>query len=281
MATLPMGSHVLHYEDDGPLGTDAAGDPVVLAHSLPGNSWFWREWVPVLGAGRRVVRFDLRGINGSTLPPDGRRYTVDDLVDDYVGLLDGLGLARVHHVGIATGANLGVACAARHPDRFASLTLMSAAPFIGRAPSRLVDFTRSQGNAEEPTEVVRRIGLREWYLRTGQATNDRYGDERDLECADAFARTPVANLLALWECIHRPDVDLTESAPLVRAPALVLFAEKAASTTLVDQQWLADALPDARLRTFPGWGSRMWFHHADVLSRTTREFIETVERRAP
>lgn len=286
MTTVSMGSHVIHCEDDVPSDVDPSRDPVLMVHSLGGNSWFWKEWVPVLGERRRVVRLDMRGVNGSTLPREGYEYRINDLVDDYIGLLDALGIARVHHVGIATGAILGVVLAARHPDRFSSLTLMSAAPHTGRTVSRLGEITSTLGKGgDDPSgpvtaaDTMRRLGLREWYLQTGRGLGDTFGDERDARYADEFAKTPLETIIAMWEGTHHPEVDLTDAVPLVQAPTLLLYGENNATTTLAEQEWIARTMRDARLKTFPGWGSRMWYHHADVLSRETSEFIKDVEGR--
>src|SRR3954462_8588439 len=49
-------------------------------------------------------------------------YTVDDMADDAVGLLDVLGVGPTHVVGASMGGMIAQAMAIRHPDRVASLT---------------------------------------------------------------------------------------------------------------------------------------------------------------
>ncbi len=53
-------------------------------------------------------------------------YSLEVHADDLVGLLDFLGVDRAHLAGISYGAEVGLVCALRHPDRVASLFLSSA-----------------------------------------------------------------------------------------------------------------------------------------------------------
>ena len=87
------------------------------------------------GQGFHVVRFDNRDAGRSThikaRPPKigeivrrskkAARYTLDDMADDAVGLLDHLGVERAHVVGASMGGMIAQTVAIRHPDRVCSL----------------------------------------------------------------------------------------------------------------------------------------------------------------
>jgi hypothetical protein len=74
--------------------------------------------------GRFVVRYDLRDTGRSTtVDPDLPGYTLRDLVADAVGVLDGLGIARAHVAGLATGGLIAQLVALDHPSRVASLVI--------------------------------------------------------------------------------------------------------------------------------------------------------------
>jgi pimeloyl-ACP methyl ester carboxylesterase len=76
--------------------------------------------------GRFVLRYDLRDTGQSvTYEAGAPTYTGGDLVADVVGLLDAFGLARAHLVGVSMGGAMAQQVAIEHPERVASLVLMS------------------------------------------------------------------------------------------------------------------------------------------------------------
>jgi pimeloyl-ACP methyl ester carboxylesterase len=80
-------------------------------------------------AGRFVIRYDNRDTGRSVSYPAGDPpYGLRDLVSDALGLLDALDLPRAHIVGMSMGAAIGQLLALDHPDRVASLTLLSGSP---------------------------------------------------------------------------------------------------------------------------------------------------------
>lgn len=105
-----------------------AGDPVVLLHgSGPGVSAFanWRLTMPALAGQNRVIAFDQPGF-GFTERPAGAQYTVEGWTDHVLGVLDELGLERVHLVGNSFGGAIALRFATEHPDRVRRLVLMGS-----------------------------------------------------------------------------------------------------------------------------------------------------------
>ena len=120
------------------------GAPVVLlimGLGMPAALWPDPIVQTLTGAGYRVVTFDNRDAGGSTrldsLPvpnvlgaiwralrrrPVSAPYTLDDMAADTVGMLDALGIGRVHVVGASMGGMIGQVIAAKYPARVLSLT---------------------------------------------------------------------------------------------------------------------------------------------------------------
>ena len=94
---------------------------VVLSHSLASSGIMWQQQMPALVDGYRVLRYDTRGHGGSDAPAGP--YTLDELGDDVVAMLDALVIERVHWVGLSMGGMIGQNLAIRHPERLASLVL--------------------------------------------------------------------------------------------------------------------------------------------------------------
>ena len=110
----------------------AAAHPAVLL--IAGGASSMDRWEQpfcerLAAAGRFVIRYDHRDTGGSTTYPPGRPgYTGDDLIADALALLDHLGVARAHFVGISMGAAIIQRIAVDHPGRVLSITLMSTSP---------------------------------------------------------------------------------------------------------------------------------------------------------
>ena len=107
------------------------GDLVVLLHGFPQTRQTWRHQVPVLGAaGYRAVAPDQRGYSAGARPDpaDLSAYAVDRLVDDALAVAEACGApppGRFHLVGHDWGGQVAWLTAARHPERLASLTVLS------------------------------------------------------------------------------------------------------------------------------------------------------------
>ena len=111
----------LHFEEHG----RADGPPVILSAGLGGTGAYWRPNLAALAAGHRVILYDHRGTGRSERElPSGLQ--VDDMADDVVALMDGLGLERAHFVGHAAGGLIGLLLATRSPERIASLVAVNA-----------------------------------------------------------------------------------------------------------------------------------------------------------
>jgi pimeloyl-ACP methyl ester carboxylesterase len=105
--------------DDG----GSAGLPVVLAHSLAGNSTHWLKQIEHLRRARRVVAFDFRG-HGHSEPPKDGNYTIAAMAGDIAAVVDTLELGRFVLVGHSMGGGVALSYAGAHPDRVAGLILL-------------------------------------------------------------------------------------------------------------------------------------------------------------
>jgi len=100
------------------------GEPVFLLHGFP-EAWFgWEAQIrPLAEAGFRVIAPDQRGYNLSDKPRGVSGYRMEALVDDILGLADGLGYERFHLAGHDFGAMVGWGLAMRNPERLKRLAI--------------------------------------------------------------------------------------------------------------------------------------------------------------
>jgi 3-oxoadipate enol-lactonase len=88
-----------------------------------GSMWDWN--VPALADRYRVLRYDKRGHGGSEVSPGP--YSIAQLADDAVGLLDALRIEKAHFMGLSIGGMIGQQLGARYPERMYSLSLCNSA----------------------------------------------------------------------------------------------------------------------------------------------------------
>jgi pimeloyl-ACP methyl ester carboxylesterase len=163
---VPANGIEIAYETFGERGAP----PLVLVMGLGTQMVAWPDELcqDLADRGHYVVRFDNRDVGASThlhgveSPPlravvSRRRrppYTIDDMADDALGLIDALELGPVHLVGVSMGGFIAQTVALRRPERLRSLTLIrldrlapgrAADPrLIGRLVSRPTVLTPSR-----------------------------------------------------------------------------------------------------------------------------------------
>jgi pimeloyl-ACP methyl ester carboxylesterase len=122
--------------DQGRFTADVAGprdgELVLMLHGFPQSRHTWRHQVPALGAaGYRAVAPDGRGYSSGVRPDPTsglEAYGIDRLVEDVLDLVGACGLDRsdrFHLVGHDWGGQVAWVVAARHPQRLASLSVLS------------------------------------------------------------------------------------------------------------------------------------------------------------
>jgi pimeloyl-ACP methyl ester carboxylesterase len=223
-------------------------DPAVLliAGGASAMDWWADEFCRRLAAGGRyVIRYDHRDTGRSTSFPAGApRYSLVDLADDALGLLDALDVGRAHLVGFALGGRLALRLAVCHPERVLSLTVLSTSldpppPDPGgidwsdrrAAVARMVTWVRDYGGlftADEPQ-------LRRLAERVFDRTNDMVASSTNHWIIDAGP--PVADRLA----------GLT-------VPAVVMYGTEDRLIPPAEVAALARAIPGARLVPLEGVG---------------------------
>src|SRR5215468_7406251 len=101
----------IYYEIHG----DGATTPVVLLMGLAVDATGWEATVPALARDRRVVILDNRGVGRSKKPPPP--YSTAEMADDAAAVLDEIGVAHAHVVGVSLGGAIAQELALRHGER--------------------------------------------------------------------------------------------------------------------------------------------------------------------
>jgi pimeloyl-ACP methyl ester carboxylesterase len=136
---------------------DRAHPPILLIMGGASSMDWWEDGFceRLMADSRFVIRYDHRDTGKSvSYEPGAAPYSLRDLAEDAVGLLDAFGLESAHLVGMSMGGWIGQLVALENPDRGASLTLISTSPTAGPSDTDLPEMSQELQAffAEEATE---------------------------------------------------------------------------------------------------------------------------------
>jgi pimeloyl-ACP methyl ester carboxylesterase len=254
----------LAYEEIGD------GDPILLVAGLGQqlHSWPTAFCEELAARGYRVIRFDNRDVGRSThirfRPPGmgaimlrrwpAEQYDLADMATDTVGLLDAIGVADTHVVGVSMGGMIAQTVAALYPDRVRTLTsIMSntGARRIGRpALSTWLMMAgkpaRTRAEAEDrAVRIFRHIGSHGFpFVEADVRALAGLGWDRDPSPAGT-----ARQLAAIFR-----SGDRTTRLRTITAPTLVIHGDRDRMVHPTGGTATARAISDARLETIPGMG---------------------------
>src|SRR5262249_20359089 len=136
-------------------------ETILLHHGFARSLKWWQHWVPVLARLYRVIRYDVRGCGGSSVPSRDGDWSAMRLIKDALELLDHLSVDSVHWVGFESGAVLGELFAAEYPERIRSLTLINGPAMLPK--DQLDRFALGE---KDSLAAIERYGFPEWVRRT-------------------------------------------------------------------------------------------------------------------
>ncbi|MFD3400590.1 3-oxoadipate enol-lactonase [Kribbella sp. NPDC058693] len=214
--------------------------PVVLANSL-GSTWeMWDANLADLEQHFRVVRFDTRGHGRSPVPPGP--YTIDDLADDVVALLNELAIERAHFVGLSLGGMTGLRLAARNPSHVDRLVVLCTGarldPLSGWTDR--AELVRAKGTAAVAESVVRR-----WYTPTWLAEHP----EVRAASEEMVASTSAEGYAGCCDAIA--TMDLIDDLPAITAPTLAIAGADDPATPPWQLSRIASAVASGKLLVVP------------------------------
>ena len=260
----------LHYESTG------EGVPVVLCHEFAGDMQSWEPQVRFLARRYRVVTWNYRGYPPSDVPEDPGAYSPDGLVADLLGLIDGLGLDRVHLAGLATGGNLVLNFAIAHPDRVRSLIVAGAgAGTVDRvawleAAQRFADDIARDGSegivanvADAPQRVIFR-------------TKDPRGFK---EFVDGMRRlSPIGAEHVMREVLipRAPVFELAEGIRRLSMPVLVMCGDQDVPA-FEPSRFVRDTAPHAGFAVVPMCGHTLNSEEPELFNQVAGSFLAAVD----
>ncbi len=221
----------LHYELDG----DPRLPVLMLCNSLGSTLEMWAPQMPAFLAHFRVLRYDTRGHGGSEVTPG--EYSIAQLGNDALRLLDHLGIERMSFCGLSMGGMTGMWLGANHPLRIWRLVLANTGAKVGDPAiwEARFDAVRKGGMAAIAPSVIDR-----WFTARYQKLAPA---EVDKVRAMLLATSPdgyIANGAAVRDMDQRADL------AAIKVPTLVIAGTHDGSTPPELGRAVAQAIDGAR-----------------------------------
>lgn len=262
MKIMVHGSEV-NYEVRG----DSEAPVILLSHALATNLSLWDPQMDVLSGAFRVLRYDTLG-HGGTAAPSGP-YTLDQLAEQAGGLLDVLGVAQVHFLGISLGGMIGQTLALARPRLFASLILCGSSSRIPAEAQPLwqerISIAESEGMEPliEPT-------ISRWFTPPFRQARPEI-----IEKVRGWIRATTPPGYAAC-CRAIATLDLTERIPTIKVPTLIVAGEEDQGTPVTASRTIKERIAGSELVIIPAASHLSNLEQPDVFNRSITSFLDQI-----
>jgi 3-oxoadipate enol-lactonase len=269
-ANLQAGSRIADI-NGARIAYDVAGSgpAVLLLHAGIGDRRMWDAQVPAFADHFTVIRCDARGF-GETRKPDAPFSPYADAI----ALLDHLGIARAHVVGVSMGSQTAIEAAIAAPERISALVAVAARTGTPVSSALRAGWER----VDELYEAGEIAGAVEYELRMWVD-----GPDRGPEAVDPEMRERVREMNAAL--FTRDDVD-GEELPLdppaaerlaeISAPTLIVYGDKDVMDVRQAAGPLAGAIPGARLAVIPDAAHLPQMERPEIFNEIVLGFLRDV-----
>lgn len=268
---IAVGPFVFRARESGPHD----GPLVLLLHGFPQSSAEWKAQLAALGrAGHHAVAPDQRGYSPRARPDGVEAYSIDRLVADVLGMADALGAGRFHLVGHDWGAIVAWHVAARHPERLASLGIVSVPhpSAFARAldPARATDQPARSSYIAGFKQPGAEAAMGEAFLRMAFEASGLAG--HDIEDHVRVLTEPGA-LRAGLDWYRAYDFE-RQSAPPIRVPTLFVWSTEDPALGRDGAEWTAEFV-EAPYRFVVIEGGPHWLPetHAETVAELLLEHL--------
>ena len=247
-----------YYEEQG------SGEPVVLIGGLSSTIETWGRVADLLSERYRVIRPDNRGSGRTKLPADDHDRSMQAFAGDVLGLIDGLGLDRVHLVGASMGGMIVQQFAVTWPERLLSLTIACSHCGGTTAVAASEDTVRklvaaSSGGSSEAVRAGLEVVAHPESFTLRRDALDYYSWTKETwpHPAEEIQRRIAA--IAQY--------DVSEAIRTLRVPTLVITGAQDILMPVENSRRIAERIPGSRLALVEGGAHIFFLEQADEMAR--------------
>ncbi len=228
----------VNYALEGP----AANPVVIVSHSLAAHLGMWEPQVDALTRTFRILRYDTRGHGGTEVAPGG--YTLEQLADDALGLLDTLGIERAHWLGLSLGGMIGQTLALKAPQRLRSLALCDTSSRIP-VDAKPVWEGRIRAAEAQGMEPLVEPTIERWFTAPFRQRRPEVIDRVRTMIRETDPRGYAG-------CCHAISaLDLTDRLSAIRLPTLVVVGEGDQGTPVAAARTIQEHIKGSELVVIP------------------------------
>ncbi len=257
----------LHYQVTGRPGAP----PVLFIQGLGASKSGWILQRLATAPWYQAVALDNRGAGRSDKPHGV--YSLEQMADDAIAVLDHAGVETAHVVGASMGGVISQILAVKYPERTRSVTLACTAaanwPWREELLAEWRDTALRRGMGEMSAEAAR------WVI--GPRSLRRYFPAIGWLGPLALTR-PHHSFAGQVDAILDAPVEFADRLEEIDVPVLVLVGNQDVLTPRADSEDLVERIPTAELVVISGAAHGFMVEHATTFNRVLMEFLGRAER---
>ena len=255
-----------------------SGSAILFIHEFAGDHRSWEPQLRAFARRHRCIVYAARGYPPSDVPADPAAYSQDHAVADALAVLDGLGIARAHVVGLSMGGFAALHLGRLHPARTLSVTAAGAgygAERQHRAYFHETAMAAARNFAEQGAATYGRTYALS-AARVQYQNKDPRGWAEFAERLSAHDSVGAANTLRGYQAMRPSLYDFEDDFRAMDVPVLVINGDED-DHCLMPGLFLKRTLPRCGLAVLPRTGHTINLEEPELFNRLLAEFIASVE----
>ncbi len=238
---------------------------LLLSHALASSLVMWEPQMADLLPDFEVLRYDVRGHGGTDVSPGA--YTLEQLADDAMALLDVLSIDRCTWIGLSMGGMIGLSAALNRADRLNRLILCDTAAAVSSESQPLWD-TRIREVREKGMDSQVDATMERWFSPEFLSRDSHMAG---LIRSQILATAP-SGYIGCAEAIRR--LNYLNRLSEIKIPTLIIVGEEDPGTPVSAAQAIRERIHDSRLVIIPSARHLTNVEQPTVFNKTLLDFLK-------
>ena len=256
----------IHYEVTGRPGAT----PILMIQGLGASKNAWNLQRIAMATRFRSISLDNRGAGRSDKPT--QPFTLEQMADDAIAVLDAAGVETAHVVGASMGGVISQIFAVKYPHRVRSLTLVCTAcrnhPWRQELLQTWVHTAEQKGMIEVGKEAAQWVMSPRSFRRLVPAFT---------WMGPLAALRPRHSFVSQIQAILDTREDLVDELSSITAPTMVIVGNQDILTPRGDSEEIAERIPNAELVVISGAAHGLMMEHSTTFNKILIEFLQRTE----